>query len=248
MARLFGVNAVSYYLPQVSRVIAFTRCLRDWYIQREICRDDSIDLVPIYQRAAPFVSATAAPTRVGFIAKDFKAKGGVTLLDAFKRVRLVRPDAELWIVGCPKQLDEGELRERGINWFSYVPRQTILTEILPVIDVLAYPTQFDGLPLVVLEAMSFGIAIATSDYMAMPEIVDDGNAGMISAVGNSEMLADHILKLLQPETNIHYRLAARRRFENYYSKEAVLPKLMECYMKAIVAYVNKSNLEPALVS
>ena len=108
LARIFGVNVTSYWLPGVRRVIAFTEYLRDWYRDRKIAADSAIDVVPIYLPDAPVAPASERPCRIGFVAKDFEAKGGLVLLEAFARVRARRPDAELVIVGSPARLDEAD--------------------------------------------------------------------------------------------------------------------------------------------
>ena len=235
LGRVLGVNVNSYRLPQASRVIAFTEFLRSWYIQRNVMPADRADTIPIY---LPSQGATGAvrsdrPRRIGFIAKAFDSKGGPVLLEAFETVRKHRPDAELVIVGSEPRLPEAELRCRNITWMPYLEREAMLSQVLPSFDVFAYPTAFDGLPLVVLEAMSRGVAIATSDFQAMPEIVDHGQAGLISTQGDAARLAENILRLLEPQENAHYREAARHRFESYYAAAVVRPRLHDCYKRAI---------------
>ncbi len=55
----------------------------------------AIDVVPIFLPANPLARSPRRPQRIGFIAREFAAKGGFTLLKAFERVRAVRPDAQL---------------------------------------------------------------------------------------------------------------------------------------------------------
>jgi glycosyltransferase involved in cell wall biosynthesis len=214
-------------------VIAFTNFLKDWYVRRRIVPDAAVDVIPIYLPAAEPAPGRARPTRVGFIAKDFDAKGGPVLLRAFEQVRLRRPDAELFVVGCAPRLTPVAASERGVTWVPYVPRERLISEILPTFDVFAYPTQFDGQPLVVLEAMSMGIPIATSDYQAMPELVDFGRAGMVSPVGDPQRLADNVLTLLEPAANAQFRMQTKSWFDRTFSDVAVKPMLRRCYDKAV---------------
>jgi glycosyltransferase involved in cell wall biosynthesis len=230
IAWAMGVNHVSYLLPQASRVIAFTEILKDWYVNRRILPANRVDVVPIYLPDRVKVSEQRSnPQTVGFVAKDFEAKGGPTLLKAFSMVRARRPDARLVIVGCPPQVTAIEAARQGIEWKPYVDREILLRELIPSFDVLAYPTTIDGQPLVVMESMAAGVAIATSDYQALPEMVDHGRAGLVSRVGDAGMLASNILRLLDPETNKIFRRAARKRFETYFSADSVQPRLRESY-------------------
>jgi glycosyltransferase involved in cell wall biosynthesis len=235
LGRVLGMNVNSYCLPQAARVIAFTEFLRGWYVDRKIMPADRTDAIPIYLPSQPVGegSRSAAPRRIGFIAKAFDSKGGPVLLEAYETVRRQRPDAELIIVGSEPRLSESELKRRNITWLPYLDRDAMLSEVMPSFDVFAYPTAFDGLPLVVLEAMSRGVAIATSDFQALPEVVDHGKAGLISPRGDAARLADNILQLLEPGANAHYRAAARERFESWYSADVARPRLRRCYEQAI---------------
>lgn len=233
MAKVLGINANSYYLPQTSRLMVYTQFAKSWYTDRAILPASLIDINPIFLPSSPLVVPSPHPTRIGFIAKDFAAKGGPTLLQAFEQVRAKRPGALLHIVGCPAQMGEAEAVQRGVTWTAYVPRETLMNKILPTFDVFAYPTHLDCISYVMLEAMSRGIAVATSDYPSMPETVNYGKAGLVSSVGDVEALATNILTLLEPKANAHYRCAARRHFEETYSADAVRPRLRASYEAAI---------------
>ncbi len=242
IGKLFAININSYYLPQTSRVIAFTCFLKDWYVKQKIIDSAAIDIVPIFLPYQKQISYSPFPAKVGFIAKDFKAKGGFILLKAFEIVKSVHPHVQLTIVGCEPLFSESEAFIKGITWITYVQREKLLNEILPTFDIFAYPTEFDGLPLVLLEAMSFGIAIATSDYQAIPEIVDYGSAGLISPVGNVEELAANIIKLLNTENNAYFGNAAYKRFQEVYSMNKGLSQLYQSYEKAIGKVKNEEIL------
>ncbi len=228
-----GVNVVSYDLPQATRLVAFTEFLKCWYVNRGIMPTEQIDVVPIFIPSAKPAQGRTSPRRIGFIAKDFDAKGGQILLTAFEQVRRVRPDTELCIVGCPPRIKSEEAAQRGITWIPFIDRHELLAAILPTFDVFGYPTQFDGLPLVVLEAMAHGIPIATSDYQAMPAILGNGLAGLVSPVGDARALAANLSHLLAPAVNRRYRASAREHFESTYSAQAVRPRLLKCYQAAI---------------
>jgi len=104
---------------------------------------------------------------------------------------------------------------------------------MPSFSVFAYPTQFDGMPLTVLEALALGTPVATSDYQAMPEIVPEGVAGLVSAVGDARGLANSILALLEPSMNAQFRTTARAHFESTFSAAAVRPQLAQAYKAAV---------------
>jgi glycosyltransferase involved in cell wall biosynthesis len=182
-ARWFGVNSYSYHLPGVSRLLTYSTYARDYFVEQGAIDSSRIDIIPIFMKDSPQLQPSETPHRIGFVAKDFDAKGGNTLLDAFAIVRVLRPDAHLDIVGCEPRLNEADAAARGITWLPYIPREKLLAEMYPNWDVFAYPTGFDCISYVLLEAMSHGLAIVTSDYPSMPEAVAYGKAGLVSPVG-----------------------------------------------------------------
>ena len=91
------------------------------------------------------------------------------------------------------------------------------------------------MPLVVLEAMSRGIAIAATNYRALPEMLDHGRAGLLSPTHDAAALAANLLALLEPATNRRYRAAARRQFDLRYAADVVLPQLAAAYAAAAPA-------------
>lgn len=236
LARLFRVNQNSYFQPQSQRVMVYTEYYRDYMTENGYVDKSRVSVVPLLGLAPTVDLKPRPPRRIGFVARDFGEKGGAVLLEAYKQVRAQHPEVELWIVGSPPQMSEEERRGLGITWLSTVPRETLMSEIMPSFDVFAYPTPHDCFSYVTLEAMSCGAAIATSDYVSMPEAVEYGRAGLTSPVGDASGLAQNILTLLDPDTNFKFRQAARKRFEEHFAWEAVAPLILDNYRQAIAAF------------
>jgi glycosyltransferase involved in cell wall biosynthesis len=120
------VNVNSYHLPQAERVQAMTQFLKKWYVDRGIAPAERVDLVPIFLKERDVRPANPKPRRIGFIAKDFVAKGGPTLLRAFTEVLKTRPDAELILVGSPQPSDASASPQ--VQWMPYIEREKLLGE------------------------------------------------------------------------------------------------------------------------
>ena len=233
LGQALRVNCNSSYMPQAHRVLVYTEYFRDYLVNDHYVEADRVSVVPILSIAPSFKLTRRVPRRIGFVARNFDEKGGPVVLDAFKQVRQQYPDTELWIIGSKPQLAKDKAARMGITWLDCVPRDQLLKEIMPSFDVFAYPTPHDCFSYVLLEAMSCGVAIATSDYVSMPEAVSYGKAGLISPVGDAGKLAKNILTLINPETNWTFRQAALKRFEEYFSWQAVAPRILEEYQKAM---------------
>ena len=219
-------------LGRARRFVAFSEHLRSWMSERGIDRT-RIDVVPNYVEPpapAPARSAERAPRRLGFIAKDFTAKGGPEVLAAFETLRLERPDLELVVVGsdAPPHLRLPD----GAVWRPFVPRSELLSSVLPSIDILLHPSHFDGLPYAPMEAMALGIPLVVSDYRALPELARLG-AGRVCHTGDVSGLVDATRDLLAPEVHARACASAARLFREAYSAETQAPALRRSYDRAL---------------
>ena len=159
------------------QTIALSDYKRDWMLQHTDLLPDEISVIPNYI-ADPGVrdkaSAVAGSRRIGFVARDFEAKGGPLVLEAFKQLRRADSTLSLLIIGSPPRLTDAELDELGIVWLASVPWLELMSHWLPTVDIFAYPSQSDGSPYVLIEALAMGIPLIVSNYRALPEFTVNG--------------------------------------------------------------------------
>jgi len=96
------------------------------------------------------------------------------------------------------------------------------TQILNEVDFFVFPTFYKNecFPLVLLEAMNFGLPVITTSEGAIPEIVDDDVTGFIIPKNNPEELAKKIEYLIEnPEIRFHMVKAGKEKFDKNYKLE-----------------------------
>ena len=117
-----------------------------------------------------------------FVGLMKEEKGIAVLLAAWKQ--LGASDAELWLVGSG---------EAGmIQAAQGVPGVKVLGKLAPpelrqtyqAASVFVFPTYYDGFGMVLLEAMSSGLPIIATPHCAAPELIRDGEAGIICPAGD----------------------------------------------------------------
>jgi len=125
------------------------------------------------------------------------------------------PTAQLWIAGDgdDKALLEQAIASKNtstghrIHLLGRVP-WSHMPELLRKVDVFAMPSisdshgNQDGLPTVVLEAMSCGAAVVTSDIGGTRSVVEDGVSGIVVPSGDSIRFARAIDELLSDPSRI----------------------------------------------
>ncbi len=146
----------------------------------------------------PWFNSQDIPLLLG-VGKLEAQKDFPNLIRAFAKVRQVRP-ARLVILGWGPDRPQLEalVNDLGLeadvdlpgyvqNPYAYMSRAS----------AFILSSAWEGLPTVLIEAMALGIPVVSTDCESGPsEILADGKYGYLTPVGDSEALADAILKVL----------------------------------------------------
>jgi len=86
----------------------------------------------------------------------------------------------------------------------------------------------EGIPVVLMEAMSSGLPVVASDLSGIPELVADGEAGLLTPPGDAVAIAD-ALERLHADPLLRERLgeAGRRRIEDEFDVRRSVERLLE---------------------
>ncbi len=146
-----------------------------------------------------------------FVGGDFARKGGEVLLEAFRSGLGER--CELHVVTQSPVAP-------GHNLFVYhniSPNSDTLLRLYAEADMFVFPSLADCAPLAVPEAMAASLPVITTRVGAIPEMVTDGETGVLVPAGDAEALRASILRLLErPELRARMGDAARRVVEAEY--------------------------------
>jgi len=126
-----------------------------------------------------------------FVGKAFALKGGPDALRAFEAVRARHPDAELWMVGARQP----ERAPAGVKLLGRLPAHGV-ADLYRRASAFVLPTLREAFGLAFLEAMSFGLPCIGTAIEAVPEIVADGETGLLVPPRNPAALARAILSLV----------------------------------------------------
>ncbi len=169
----------------------------------------------------PFESPSVRPPRIVSVGRLVEKKGFGVLIDACEILRKRGVKFDCSIIGTGEL--ENELREQiehlkigEIVELAGARPQSELRELLQNTAVFAAPCVIgkdgnrDGLPTVLLEAMSLGTPCVSTDVTGIPEILKNGETGLMVAQNNALELADALEKLLN-DADLRVRLAKRAR-------------------------------------
>jgi len=132
-------------------------------------------------------------------------------------------------------INKGWLRIKGavprndlVNYFSYA-------------DICCFPSWFDTVGLVCLEAMACGGIVIGSRNSGMAEVIRDGVDGFIVEPKNPKILAECLKKVigLSDAKKLEIKNQAKKRILEYYDNSIILKQLIDFYKQVAVKWENK---------
>lgn len=242
VGRMWAASMCGGRQGQAARHVVATEHYANWLVRSGRVGSDSIDVVPNYLSVDPQPPhrVSEPPRHFVMVAKDFAAKGGPEVLQAFGRVRLRRPDVTLTVVGP----DTPEQGREGVTWTGLVPRDRLIAEVLPAADILVHPSHVDALPYAPMEALALGLPVIVSDYRALSELAADG-AGLVVPLGDVDSLAKAMESLLDQPTLAEASAAARQLFARRFSAVTQALRLRQSYDAALGPALVRGRAESA---
>lgn len=150
---------------------------------------------------------------VGMVARLYPLKDHETLIYAARIVLEAVPGAQFLIIGDgPRRPELAQLcREVGIeNSVHFTGLRNDIGRLVSALDVLVLSSHSESLPVAVLEAMACGRPVVCTDVGGVAELVEHGTSGYLVEHRNPEMLAKHIIGLLQ-DADLRHRMGAEGR-------------------------------------
>lgn len=142
-------------------------------------------------------------------------KGVEVLLEAVGSLRESYPEMRLLIVGDGEQRKSLERMSSSLGLAGTVeflgrrePRE--VRRLLGRAGALVVPSIYEGMPLVILEAMERGVAVVASAVSGIPEVVVDGETGWLVSPEDPDQLALALSHLLDDPVEAARRGAAGR--------------------------------------
>ncbi|QIL50798.1 glycosyltransferase [Weissella coleopterorum] len=145
-------------------------------------------------------------------------KNHISLLIAFKKVLLKKPNARLWILGDGKMRQDLEKLTVILNIEKYVvfwgfndnPQ-----EFLQKSDVFVHPSYFEGQPMVLLEALNQNALVVASNITANVAVIGNQEYGLIMKDVSSKAIEDGMFQIV--DNNFEFDIFD----ENLYNQAAI---------------------------
>ena len=188
----YNPSSMTLWRHALSYVLRSSRCLQIRCISKA-CRAAVGELfgkavldkaIVVYPRMAQQISNVdrlePGGPRFLFVGTQFLIKGGPELLEAFRLVKLKIPSAKLDLVTFLPMEYASLAQHDGVQIHkANLSRSEIWSKFMRNADVLVHPSYMESFGMVVLEAISHGLAVVANDVYAHREMVLNGENGFL---------------------------------------------------------------------
>jgi N-acetyl-alpha-D-glucosaminyl L-malate synthase BshA len=230
-----GVTAISSYLRE--------RTLQEFQPKR------AIEVIPNFVNCDVYLPLSGAEREAGraryadpgekilmHLSNFRPVKRTADVVRIFSRVAREIPARLLMIGDGPdRSAAEWIAHRKGIqDKVHFLGKQSNVSEILPLADLLLMPSEQESFGLVALEAMACRVPTIATRVGGVPELIDDGVNGRLFPVGDVEAMAGAAIELLSDSDRYNAMAeAARRTAQSRYCASKILPLYERFYERVL---------------
>ncbi|NLN88239.1 MAG: glycosyltransferase family 4 protein, partial [Syntrophomonadaceae bacterium] len=193
-----------------------------------------------------------------FTGSIIERKGIDLLTEAFLQIAPDHPDLYLWLIGpvsksenaslnedfvakMKKQVSAAGLSDR-VRFEGLVSDRGDLAEAYQAADVFVFPSRIEGLPNVVLEAMSSGLPVIVTDLPGLKGVVESGENGIVVPIGDTGALSAAISDILHNNVTAQ-RIGrnARSYIELVHGFDTWQKEMTSCYQKLMKSVTESTD-------
>ena len=190
---------VKEIFAMADRVIALSE---DWkeFLAEYICDAEKIEVIYNAVKIPEPYSKDYSNQKMLFLGILGQRKGTYDLIEVLPEIFRNYPDSHVYFGGDGEQKQAEQLcREKGIaehvtflGWVRGAEKEKLLKEC----SIYVLPTYHEGMPMSILEAMAYGMAVVSTYVGGIPHIITSGENGLLCEAGDKETLKENLMQLL----------------------------------------------------
>ncbi len=206
---------------------------------------EGVDLDWVDSQQAPAPDDMNSGLVVGTVAHLSPEKGHQTLLEAAPRVLSRVPDVHFVLVGGGPLMStlKARVEELGIEKkFTFTGFRSDSEALMKNFDVFCLPSISEGLSSAILVAMASRLPIVATQVGGIPELVLDGETGVLVPPDDADQLAVGLCKVLEsPQLRKKMGCAGRQRIEETFTLERKLNETEKLYLSMLASVSDQSQ-------
>ena len=219
------------------RIVVISKAIKNTLVERERISPEKIEVIyngiDLNSFKTEDKKEEDSIPKVGIVGRLHPDKGHRYFLKAAAQIVKKEPRVEFLIVGNgPLRKELGALSNKlGLSGkVIFAGERRDILKIISSLDILVLSSLEEGLGNVLLEAMATGKPVIATKVGGVPEVVLDGETGILVPPRNPEALAQVTLKLLTNRA-LAKRMgqAGRRRVEKYFTIDRMVKETEKVY-------------------
>jgi len=182
---------------------------------------------------------------IGYVGSISKIKGVMKLIEAIPMILSARSTIRFLFVGDGPDLGciRSRVMELGcseyIEFTGWIPNRNIPQQ-LNRMKLLVCPSETEGIPKTILEAMACGTPVLATPVGGIPDIIKDGETGFIMEDNSPECIAENIIEILEYPELERIVKNARELIEKEYTYKAKIAGYRYLLDK-VIKYKNRNR-------
>lgn len=123
------------------------------------------------------------------------------LIDIFRLVQSQYSGVRLILIGTGSLENDIKQKVQDLGLSEYVSFEGITQDVTPYLnsaDIFVLPSLWEGMPIVLIEAMAAGLPIVASRVGGVPDMIDDVETGLLCSA-DAQVFAQNVLTLIESE-------------------------------------------------
>jgi glycosyltransferase involved in cell wall biosynthesis len=116
----------------------------------------------------------------------------------------------------------------------FLSERSDIPDLLATLDILVMSSYTESFPNAILEAMAMGKPVVATNVGGIPELVEEGETGLLVPPRDPKAIADRVLSLCQDSPRrLQMGRAARARVESHFTVQDVTARLEDIYVRSL---------------
>ena len=234
-----------YALQQSDGVTAVSRFLKQATI--ETFDFDNIEVIPNFICAEQYKKLTDSPLRdeiasngellLAHVSNFRSVKRPTDCIEILARVKKEFANVKLVMVGDGPERSAVAFRAEQLGVkddVAFVGKRSNIAGYLGVSDVFLLPSELESFGLAALEAQACELPVIATRIGGIPEVINDGETGYLSEIGDIDKMAADTLRLLNnDDLRAKFGEKGRELAIQRYSIEKIVPQYVAYYEKIV---------------
>ncbi|HUE88017.1 MAG TPA: glycosyltransferase family 4 protein [Vicinamibacterales bacterium] len=163
----------------------------------EFARDRSAEEVAAARAGLGIEPSTIA---VGTVTRLMPSKGNQYLVEAVREITARQPNVRVYIAGEGELADDLQAQARSLglgNRLVFLGFQRDVAAVLTALDVVVFPSLWEGTPLTAFEALAAGKPIVSTDADGLLDILTDRRDAIVVPKRNAGALARAVIDVIE---------------------------------------------------